>query len=436
MALLERIEQLQPTLRPYATVTADVALAQARRAEEELAAGRSRGPLHGVPVAVKDLCDTRGIPTACGMPLFADRVPDADATVVARLAEAGAVLLGKLQMTEGAMAEHHPDVLPPVNPWDPSRWTGVSSSGSGVATAAGLCTASLGSDTGGSIRFPCAANGLTGVKPTRGRVSRAGVFPLAESLDHVGPMARSARDAAIVLRAIAGRDPRDPTALLDPVPDYEAGLGDGVAGLRIGLPRAYALDGVAPVVAGALESAVAVLAEAGARAVDVPFPAVRPLTEPWVRWVAAEIAVAHEATYPSRADAYGPSLRGLLEAGRALPATELVKVQLASQSFSGHLAAVCEGVDALAVPVLFSPIPPADLVGTPGSPDALHQFLRFTAPFDMSGSPTVTLPCGFDDGGVPIGFQLVGRHLSEGLLLRAAHAFQQRTDWHLRRPPV
>ena len=201
-AILDRIEALDPKLKSYATVTPERALQDAARLDAETAAGKSRGPLHGVPIAVKDLCNTAGVPTAAGMAIHRKHVPARDATVVARLKEAGAVILGKLQMTEGAYGAHHPTIEPPVNPWNAAYWTGVSSSGSGVATASGLCFASLGSDTGGSIRFPSTMNGLSGLKPTWGRVSRAGVFPLAESLDHVGPMCRSALDAALVLGVI------------------------------------------------------------------------------------------------------------------------------------------------------------------------------------------------------------------------------------------
>src|SRR5581483_9008031 len=253
-AMLDRIAALDPKLHAYATVTTEVALEQAKAAEAEIARGERRGPLHGVPIAVKDLCYTCGIPTAAGMPIHAGFLPEHDATVVTRLREAGAVLLGKLQLTEGAMADHHPDVTPPVNPWNASHWAGASSSGSGVATAAGLCFASLGSDTGGSIRFPSAMNGVTGIKPTWGRVSRHGIFPLGPTLDHVGPMARSAEDAAIVLGAIAGADASDPTALAAPVPDYLA-LAPEVRGVRIGVDDA-SFARVAPEVEGAVRGAV------------------------------------------------------------------------------------------------------------------------------------------------------------------------------------
>ena len=237
-AVLDRIERLDGRLKSYVTLTADVALAEAAQADGEIARGAIRGPLHGVPIAVKDLCNTKGIPTSAGMTIHKDYRPEHDATVVTRLREAGAVLLGKLKLTEGAFGAHHPSIDPPINPWSAAHWTGVSSSGSGVATAAGLCYGSLGTDTLGSIRFPSTMNGVTGLKPTWGRVSRSGVFALAQSLDHIGPIARSAADVAAMLGVIAGPDPDDPTAFHEPVPDYLAGIGQGVRGLRIGIDRA------------------------------------------------------------------------------------------------------------------------------------------------------------------------------------------------------
>src|SRR5580698_2570687 len=228
--LLDRIGRIDPRLKSFATLTPERALADAAARDAETAASKSRGALHGVPIAVKDLCNTEGVPTAAGMKIHRGNIPTEDATVVARLKAKGAVILGKLQMTEGAFGAHHPSVAAPINPWNEAYWTGVSSSGSGVATAAGLCYASLGSDTGGSIRFPSTMNGLTGLKPTWGRVSRAGVFPLAESLDHIGPMCRSALDAALILGVIAGADPDDPTAAPLPVPDYAGSIDAGLKG--------------------------------------------------------------------------------------------------------------------------------------------------------------------------------------------------------------
>ena len=241
---LNRIAQLEGQLKSYAYVMATSALEQAKAADLEIAAGKVRGPLHGVPIAVKDLCWTKDAPTAAGMKIYRDNRPKEDATVVIKLKEAGAVILGKLQLTEGAYADHHPEVDPPRNPWDAGLWAGASSSGSGVATAAGLCYASLGSDTGGSIRFPSAANAVTGLKPTWGRVSRYGVFELAATLDHIGPMARSAVDCGAMLGAIAGADPNDPTALLEPVPDYLANLSGSLQGTRIGVDPRWTSEGV------------------------------------------------------------------------------------------------------------------------------------------------------------------------------------------------
>src|SRR6185369_17288678 len=259
-AQLRRIGRLDGRLRSYATVTADAALAQARQIDAEIRSRAIRGPLHGVPIAVKDLCNTAGIATAAGMAIHKGHVPGRDATVVARLKASGAVLLGKLQMTEGAMSTHHPSIAPPVNPWGEALWPGVSSSGSGVATAACLCFGSLGSDTLGSIRFPSTMNGLTSLKPTWGRASRAGVFALAESLDHIGPMTRSAADAAAMLGAIAGADPDDPTASLEPVPDYLASIGAPIAGVRIGVDRTWNSHDCDPDVVAMMSEAERVLA--------------------------------------------------------------------------------------------------------------------------------------------------------------------------------
>src|SRR5689334_4099602 len=288
-ALLDRINAVDLKLKSYALVTRDQALADAAQRDAETAAGRSRGPLHGVPIAVKDLCDTAGVATAAGMAIRRDHRPAGDATVVARLKQAGALVLGKLQMTEGAYGVHHPTVAPPVNPWNAGYWPGVSSSGSGVATAAGLCFASLGSDTGGSIRFPSTMNGLTGLKPTWGRVSRAGVFPLAQSLDHVGPMCRSALDAAIVLGVIAGADPADPTAAPEPVPDYAGAIGAGVKGKRIGMPKN--LIGADADCQRALDGASAALQRQGAQLVEVMMPDLDEATVQWLAQCGVEAAL-------------------------------------------------------------------------------------------------------------------------------------------------
>jgi amidase len=435
-AILRRIEQFDGRLHSYATVTADAARAQARRAESEIMAGNMRSPLHGVPLAVKDLCATKGVRTACGTAVLADRVPDYTATVVERLDAAGAVTLGKLQLTEGAFAEHHPTVAAPVNPWAAARWTGVSSSGSGVAVAAGLAYGALGTDTGGSIRFPCACNGIVGIKPTWGRVSRYGVFPLAASLDHVGPMTRCVRDAAAMLAIIAGADPRDSTTLADPVPDYTADLDRPIGGIRIGVDRAYCFDGTAPEVGAVVDEAIGVLRGLGAHLIEVTVPPYDALLTGWTPFTAVEAAIAHRATYPAQANAYGPALRSLLELGTALPAREYAHTQLARLAFTGALRRLFADIDLLVCPAMPLPPPTVEEVRTlAGAAEATAAILRFTAPFDFSGSPTISLPCGFTADGMPLGLQMVARHLDEPLLCRVGHAYEQATPWHERHPP-
>ena len=432
-ALLQRIATLDPRLKAYATVTPERALADAARCDSERAAGRKRGPLHGVPIAVKDLCDTEGVATAAGTAIYRTNVPTRDATVVRLLKEAGAVILGKLQMTEGAYGVHHPSVSPPVNPWNAAYWTGVSSSGSGVATAAGLCAASLGSDTGGSIRFPSTMNGVTGLKPTWGRVSRAGVFPLAESLDHVGPMCRSARDCAHVLQAIAGADPDDPTAAPVAVPDYVAALSRGIAGRRLGVPRN--LIGLDADSRRAVDDAVEVLKAAGATLVDVTLPDLDAAASGWLAMCGVEAALAHEATFPARRGEYGAELAGLLDLGRGLPALELARLQKVRARVKGELDTLLDTLDVLLLPVMGVATPSLEAMRT-RTPEGIAARLRYTAPIDMTGHPSLTLPGGITADGVPVGFQLVGRAFDEASVLAAGDAFQQSTDWHRRRPPL
>jgi amidase len=435
--LLERIERLDPELRSYATVSAELALAQAQEADREIARGVHRGPLHGVPIAVKDLCRTRGIVTAFGMPLYRDYVPDHDATVVARLRAAGAVLLGKLQMTEGAFSAHHPSIAPPVNPWSAAHWSGVSSSGSGVATAAGLCYGALGSDTLGSIRFPSTVNGLTGLKPTWGRVSRAGAFALAETMDHIGPMARSAADAAALLSAIAGPDPDDPTAAHVPVPDYLEEIDAGVEGVRIGIDRDLIAAGADADMARASEGAAEVLQRLGAEIRELSFPPPDGIARDAVLLCAAEAAAAHEDTYPARAAEYGPVLARLLDLGRELDGRTIARIHQRRGEFRGRLEALFEEVDLVLMPAMNEAAPTVEsFLARQHDPDARYARIRFTAPFDMTGHPALTLPGGMTGTGVPVGFQLIGPPFEEALLLAAGHAFQQATDWHRRRPPL
>jgi amidase len=343
--------------------------------------------------------------------------------------------LGKLQLTEGAYADHHPSVTPPKNPWNSEYWPGISSSGAGVATAAGLCYGSLGSDTGGSIRWPSAANCLTGLKPSWGRVSRYGVFKLAPTLDHVGPMTRSAADAGALLGVVAGSDPNDPTAVLDPVPDYLAVVGQGVRGLRIGVDVAWNRDGVDVTTQAVLSEATGVFCALGAHVVDVRFPDVTQAIADWSLHCSVEAAVAHEAPYPSHKYEYGPVLASVIEAGRALSGFDYQKILLRRLDLRGRVAALFRTIDLLLIPVHpFAPLTLAMIRTLGEQPDLIFKLQRYTCPFNLTGNPTITLPGGFTEAGLPIAFQLVAANLAEAMLVRAGAAFQSVTSWHLRHP--
>jgi len=438
--LLDRIAAVDRGLHGYVTVMRNQAMASARAAEAEIRAGRYRGPLHGVPIGVKDLCYTRGVPTAAGTKILADFVPDFDATVVTKLSAAGAVILGKLTLCEGAMGPYHPDLQVPDNPWDPTRWSGVSSSGSGVATAAGLCFASIGTDTGGSIRYPSAANGCVGLKPTYGRVSRYGVQALAESLDHVGPMARTVEDTAIMFEAMAGFDAKDPTSLVEPVQPVRAGLGRGIAGVRIGFDRRYSTEGVEPELVEALDAVLRTLTGLGAEVVEVTMPDVGGVNAAWWELSTAEAAAFHGANYPSRAAEFGPGFRAVLEYGRGVSGVAYATAAKVRAEFTGRLNRMLAAVDCMVCPSMSNAARAklADPYGNESDADwgALVLTDVHTKPFNFSGSPTLSVPCGFSAEGLPFSVQFVGRALCEAMLCRIGHAFEQATTWHTRHPPV
>lgn len=440
-ATLGRIEDLEPELRAYATVMQVTALEAAERAQAEIVAGNYRGPLHGVPVAVKDLCYTKAVPTMGGMAVYRDFVPEYDATVVARLKQAGAILVGKLNLTEGAMAAYHPSFEVPKNPWDPALWSGASSSGSGVATAAGLCFGSLGTDTGGSIRFPSMANGIVGLKPTYGRVSRYGVIPLAESLDHVGPMTRRVADAAAMLQAIGGPDPNDPTTLQEPVPDLFAAIDAGVKGLRIGYDQAFASEGVDPRLVTAIENALGQLAAMGAEIVDVTMPdGSAGLAEPWSAIAAAEALEAHSEYFPERADEFGPFFRELLQAGAALTDEQLQGARAFRADYAARMNELLGTVDAVAMPAgnVTPAVSEEILRGGMEDVEPVAQHLKqyFAIPANFSGAPALTLPCGFTEESVPLGMQFMAVPGGEAMLCRIGHAYEGATGWHDRHPDV
>ena len=432
-ALLRRISDQDPRLNSYLTVTSDLAMAQAEAADRELREGLDRGPLHGVPLAVKDIFDLKGFPTTAGMPIRSVTLATEDATIVDRLKRAGAVILGKNNLTEGVYAEHREDFGPPVNPWDPTRWPGASSSGSGVATAAGLCFGAIGSDTGGSIRLPSAANGITGLKPTWGRVSRHGVFELAATLDHVGPMARSVADAAAILGIIAGQDTADPTAVPLPVPQYLDELSRPIEGLHIGIDSKWISEKVDEPTVRALYAAIATLESLGAVATAVEFPDPTQIVWDWFQVCAVQTALAHEATYPVRAGEYGDALKALLEIGRGMTGLDYQRVIMRRERFRGQVQALFSEVDLLAIPVLAFPTPTVAQMKSV-SDEMIFGLHRFTCSFTMSGHPTITMPGGFGEDGMPIAVQLVAPWFREEFLLRAGHAFQSVTDWHRRHP--
>jgi amidase len=439
--MLDRIAAVDPRLHAYVTVAPEPALEAARVAEREIAGGRYRGPLHGVPLAVKDLCFTQGVPTTAGSGVFRDFVPDFDSTVVTRLEAAGAVLLGKLALPEGAMAGYHPDFAVPVNPWLADYWPGGSSSGSGVAVAAGLCFAAIGTDTGGSIRFPAMANGVVGLKPTYGRVSRHGVFALAESMDHVGPMTRSVGDAAALLEVIAGPDERDATTRGMATLDATSLLRAGVRGMRLGVDRRFCEDRIEGGLIKAIDQAIDTWRGLGAEIVDVSMPeGWRALQEAWFALCAVEAVAAHSSTFPSRAAEYGPYFRDFLGLGASITAEQVVALRALRNSYSEQFESVLGQVDAIVAPSGGSTmrVPPGLLHEGMAAflPLAELVHMASTVPANFAGTPTLTLPCGMAAEGVPYAVQLLGRRGSEAALCRIGQAFEDATPWHARHPPI
>ena len=434
--MLDRIGELDGHLKSYATLVSERALADAERAEREIVNHGWRGPLHGVPVAVKDLCYTEGVRTMGGSKVYADHVPAFDATVISRLVGAGAVLLGKLNLTEGAMGGYNPEFDIPLNPWDNDRWAGSSSSGSGAATAAGLCYGSLGSDTGGSIRFPSAACGITGLKPTWGRVSRYGVLALAESLDHVGPMTRSVADAALMLDAISGYDANDPTSLSMGHTECMATIDRDIHGIRVGFDPNHVTGGVDPELSRAVLDAVEELEGLGADIVEIEMPDVDRFLPAWPVLCSAEAVAAHREHYPDRRDDYGPWFRGWLDMGAAKSGADYAEANNMRAACNGLVREAFLDIDVMACPSTIGPAYPVTPETLYGEMDGRRgtSFQRYTVPYNFNGYPTLSMPCGFSGDGLPLSLQLVGKPMSEPLLCRAGHAYQQTTTWHMQTP--
>ena len=435
-SLLSRIEQIDRELLSYATVMKDQALEEAEVATRMLKDGKDLGALHGIPIAVKDLCYTKGTKTMGGTAVLEDFVPDFDSTVVSKLKSAGAVLLGKLNLTEGAMGGYNPRRQAPKNPWNFSKWAGSSSSGSGSATAAGLCTGSLGSDTGGSIRFPSAACGIVGIKPTYGRVSRYGVLDLAQSLDHVGPMTRNVVDAAIILNAISGVDENDATTRASQPVSVDEIKNTDLNGVRIGYDHAYSYDDVDSEIANLVLDTLEVFKDRGAVIVDMEMPTVEDYLGAWKVLCSAEAFDAHTAHYPSRSEDYGLWFKGWLENGAEVSAVDYIAANNDRIKCNTLISEAFSEIDAMICPSTINFPHEVDDSVHYGPMDSLSgtSFQRFTVPFDYNGYPTISLPCGFGSQGMPASLQLVGKPLSEELICKIAYSYESSTEWHMRHP--
>ncbi len=457
-SVLERILEVDDRLSAYITVTADVAREQARAADLRIASGNA-APLTGVPMQIKDLLCTDGVPTTCASRMLAEYVPVYDATAVARLRGQDAVLLGKGNMDEFGMGSstENSAFFPTKNPWDTGRVSGGSSGGSAAAVAAGAASFALGTDTGGSIRQPASFCGITGLKPTYGRVSRYGLVAYASSLDQIGPMARTAADCALILQSIAGHDPMDATSLPDPVPSYYDNLNGDISGLRIGIPDEYFGDGMDPGVRAAVESAIDELAGAGAdiRRVSLPtteyalacYYIIAPseCSANLARYDGVKYGFSHQgdgdmwqAMERTRQDGFGPEVKRRIMLGAFALSSGYYdayyrKAQQVRTLIRQDFARVFEEVDAVAAPV--SPVVAFPIGERADDPLRMYLVDIYTLPVNIAGLPAMSTPCGFSDG-LPVGLQLIGPHLAEGNLLNIAHAYQQRTDWHRQRPPL
>ncbi|MGH9703137.1 MAG: amidase [Candidatus Acidiferrales bacterium] len=440
-AALGRIERLNPRLNAFLTVTADSARRAARRAEKELQKGRDRGPLHGIPISLKDNICTRGIRTTAGSKILADFIPEADATVARRLSRAGAILIGKTILHEFAygITSENPHYGAVHNPWALERTTGGSSGGSAAALASGIGFSSVGTDTGGSIRIPAALCGIVGLKPTFGRVSCHGVVPLARSFDHVGPLARTVADAAIVLRAIAGRDALDPASIACAVPDYPRKLKTRLGKVRLGWPREYFFDRVDVEVQQAVESAARKLKRMGATLEEISLPNISASVEPSTQIALVESNRYHEACgyYPARAADYGEDVRKRLELGEAVRAVDYLAALETRKIVMGDFDAAFKRVDAILAPSV--PVP-APRIGQPRvkigeeEESVRSALIRTNRPGNFTGLPAISVPCGFTRSGLPIGLQLIGRAWEEVRLLQIAYAYERATEWHKRHP--
>ena len=440
-AHLARIEATEPALNSFITLLAEQALADAKTADEEIQAGNYRGPLHGIPITLKDLYYVKGVRNTSGSKIFHDFVPDFDSTITTKLRDAGTIILGKTnthQFAYGITGEN-PDYGDMHNPWNPERITGGSSGGSVSSVAAGQSTLTMGSDTGGSIRVPSSLCGLAGLKPTYGRLSRFGLTALSWSQDHPGPIARTVADCALLMNVTAGYDAKDPVTSRAPVPDYTTALTGEVKGLRVGVPKEFFEPPLDPEVEAAVRQAIGVLEDLGAVVKDISWPMFRYATPIATIIQMAEATSYHADLVRKRGNEYSPPVRLLLEAGFFLSAPQLNRAHQARTLFVKQCLELFQDVDVLAGPM--TPIT-AHTIGadevkvgdTTMTPRA--ALTRYTRPYNLSGYPAMSMPCGFSAEGMPIGLQLAGSPFAEETVLRAAHAYEQATDWRQRRPPL
>jgi aspartyl-tRNA(Asn)/glutamyl-tRNA(Gln) amidotransferase subunit A len=434
---LDRIEEVEERLHAFVVVLADQALDAARQAEKEIADGGHRGPLHGIPVGIKDLYDVAGVPTTSSSAVRADHVATADSACVARLREAGAVVVGKTHTHEFAYGVITPTTR---NPWDVERIPGGSSGGSGAAVAAGECLMGMGSDTGGSIRIPSSVCGTVGLKPTYGRVSRSGVTSLSWSMDHVGPLTRTVGDAALVMNAIAGFDPRDPATVAEPVPDHTADLDRGVAGLTLGVPTNYFFDDIDPDVEAAVRAAIGVLEAQGAQLREVEIPYAAQIVAVAFGHIVPEASAYHQTMLRERGADYTGDVRVFLEAGELMLATSYIKAMRVRTLIKEAFRAAFDGLDAIVCPTLPAT---AARVGqeaftfpSGAQRPVIEAYVGHSAPGNVTGLPALSVPCGFDPDGLPIGLQVLGRPFDEAGVLRIGQAYESATDWSSRRPPL
>jgi aspartyl-tRNA(Asn)/glutamyl-tRNA(Gln) amidotransferase subunit A len=442
-ACLRRIERLNPKLNAFITITAESAVTEAQQAQDEIQRGHWKGPLHGIPIALKDLVDTAGVRTTAASGLFNDRVPTQDADIVRRLRAAGAVFLGKLNLHEFAYGGSSAiSYFGPVrNPWNVAYSPGGSSGGSAAAVAAQLCYAAIGSDTGGSIREPAGYCGIVGLKPTYGRVSTAGVIPLSWSLDHIGPMTSTVVDAALLLQSIAGYDPQDPASIDLPVPDYVATIAASTSSLRLGIPRAYFYEGLHPDIQAAMDDALSVLKgltrtlrDIGPMATDGTYSSVM---DPYRTILTAESYEYHRPSISQSPDLYHPATVTRIRAGADVTISAYMQSRRQLEQIRHSISRMFDTVDLVVTPT--SPIPPyaiADLGDTTTARPKELQMLHNTRPFNALGLPTISVPCGFTAQGLPIGMQLSGPPAAEATVLRLAHAYEEATEWHKRKPSL